>query len=110
MQRDPLDVTLREFLEKLLASGAPEIGWVNVKDPRWALPWKQIALAGRRGELQVSVLGRRALMVRREALDRWLGSKADLQRAKAVKAADEKLDPVELMLKNAGWRKKANSR
>lgn len=69
---DPLDMTLRELLHRLLDARSPmESEWINVRTDQ--LPWRQLVAAAERGEVELSRAGRK-LMMRRSELDRWLDS------------------------------------
>lgn len=98
---DPLDLTLRALLERLLAArDAANDGWVNVRDERW--PWRQLVAAAERGEVSVSRVGHR-LMMRRDELDRWL----DAQRIQPRRPAEEPVPPrdehMSKLLEKAGF-------
>lgn len=71
---DPLDITLRALLERILApKPANDDGWVNIRGERY--PWKYIVASAELGECKVTRVGRK-LMMRREELDRWLDARA----------------------------------
>jgi hypothetical protein len=100
---DPLDLTLRALLERLLATHEQSgDGWVNVRDKRW--PWRQLVAAAERGEVSLSRVGRK-LMMRREELDRWL----DAQRIQPRRAAEKPAprdEHLSRLLEGAGFRKR----
>lgn len=99
---DPLDLTLRTLLERLLAREQSNDGWVNIRDERW--PWRQLVAAAERGEVAVSRVGRK-LMMRREDLDRWLDAHRIQPRQPEPKPTphDEHLNK---MLEGAGFRRR----
>lgn len=75
-QRDPLDMTLREFITSLssgLAAVSSPDDWVNIRDDA-RYPWRHIVAAAERGECQVSRVGRKLLMQRAE-LDKFLSTR-----------------------------------
>lgn len=102
---DPLDLTVRALLERLLAAQQHESsGWVNIRDKQW--PWRHLVAAAERGEVKVSRVGRK-LMMRREELDSWLDAQRIQPRsreaAKPEPAGDEHLTRL---LEGAGFRKR----
>lgn len=99
---DPLDLTLRALLERLLAAQRDDSGWVNVRGDQW--PWRQLVAAAERGECSISRVGRKLLM-RREELDRWLALHAIRPRGEA-KRATEPANPVAHLLEDAGYRRR----
>jgi hypothetical protein len=104
---DPLDLTLRALLERLLAAQRPDDGWVNVRDERW--PWRQLVAAAERGEVSLSRVGHRLLM-RREDLDRWLDAQRIQPRRRGAATADPPPPPrdehISKLLERAGFRKR----
>ena len=101
--RDPLDMTVREFLEKLLAGhSVDDIGWVNIRSPEW--PWQSIVSAAERGEVRVSRVGRKLLM-RRDELDKWLDAHCipRKQKQRAEPKEDVPDDDMQRMLDKAGF-------
>ncbi len=75
---DPLDVSLRELLVRVLdvrAEGQDPERWVDIRDSQHCpVPWRNVLEAARRGELEASRVGRQVLVRARE-LDRWLTAK-----------------------------------
>lgn len=101
---DPLDLTVRALLERLLTREQANDGWVNIRDERW--PWRQLVAAAERGECSVSRVGRK-LMMRREDLDRWLALHAIKSKGVAkTKQATESDNPVAHLLEDAGYRRR----
>jgi hypothetical protein len=78
---EPLDITLGELVGRLQAPQA-EHDWVNIRTED--LPWRHIVSAAKRGECEVSRVGRR-LMMRRAELDKWLT-------ARRIQAKQRKLE------------------
>ena len=84
MTPDPLDLSLRELLRRLLTAGSPaDSEWINVRTDQ--LPWRQLVEAAERGEVVVSRVGRK-LMMKRHDLDRWLEAQAIGRRRGTEKA------------------------
>lgn len=106
-QPDLMQLTLGEVLERVLAGRvSDEAGWVNIRDERW--PWRRILAAARRGECQVSKVGRQLLM-RREELDRFL--EQHRIRPKRIEPANDVersplADDVAAILRNKGYRRR----
>jgi hypothetical protein len=62
---DPLEMTLRELLEALVArAGSANDEWINIRSEDY--PWRRIVAAAERGECEVSRVGRRLMMQRSE--------------------------------------------
>lgn len=103
---DPLDLTLRALLERLLAERRDDSGWVNVRGEPW--PWRQLVAAAERGECSVSRSGHKLLM-RREELERWLDTQRIQPRQAAPDTAEKPTPRNEHMaklLENAGLRRR----
>jgi hypothetical protein len=101
---DPLDMTLRALLERVLQEPARSESdareWINVRTDDW--PWRRIVAAAERGELVVARVGRK-LIVRREDLGRWL----EAQRIPARTQTSQAQPPsrVAHLLDAAGYRR-----
>ncbi len=82
---DPLDVSLRELLARVVEAQAGTSDpdrWIDVRDPQQCpVPWRSVMDAARRGELEASRVGRQVLVRARE-LDRWLAAKRIDSRAR----------------------------
>jgi hypothetical protein len=103
---DPLDLTVRALLERLLAGADPaggDGGWVNVRDERW--PWRQLVAAAERGEVSLSRVGHRLLM-RRAELDRWLDGQRIRPRRPAAEPTPPRDEHLTRLLEGAGFRKR----
>ena len=99
--KDPLDLTLRDLLERMAAQ-RPDDGWVNIREQPW--PWRQLVAAAERGEAAVSRVGHRLLM-RREELDRWLDTQR-IQPAALAPATPPHEEHMDKLLQAAGFRKR----
>jgi hypothetical protein len=103
--KDPLDMTLRELLTKLLEPPeAPADPWVDLRSEACPVPYRQALSAGQRGELALHKVGRR-LLVRRSELDRWI----ETQRMQPTAAPEGKAEPpsnVQHILEREGYRRK----
>src|SRR5262249_13830140 len=70
---DPLDLTVRQFVERVLADGAPIEAdpWVDASKAPCGR--QRVLDAAKRGELEASKIGRQVL-VRCSELDRWIAA------------------------------------
>lgn len=100
---DPLEMTVRALLERLVANQQVDSDWVNVRGDQW--PWRQLVAAAERGEVQVSRVGRK-LMMRRQELDSWL-SKHFIKKHQPgdLSAKDEDDEHVMSLIEGAGNRR-----
>lgn len=108
---DPLNLTVRTLLERLLAAEKQDAEWVNVRGDQW--PWRHIVAAAERGECSVSRVGRKLLM-RREELDRWLALHTISARKPGDRSGDssgssgdsDDDNPVSHLLEETGFRRR----
>jgi excisionase family DNA binding protein len=105
---DPLDLTLREVLARVLAERTQSTdagAWIDCADSAACpIPWRRVLEAAQRGELEASRVGRRVL-VRRVELDRWIASKQIKPRARATDSPQQPASRVAHLISAAGYRR-----
>lgn len=105
---DPLDMSVRALLERVLTAPVPcaqEPEWVDIRSSRW--PWRQLVAAAERGEVSVARVGRR-LMMRTAELDSWLESQRIQPRARLRQEPAPAPNRVAHLLADAGYSRKSS--
>lgn len=103
-ERDPFDISLREFLISITQRGVVD-DWINIRGNNY--PWRHIVRAADRGECKISRVGRK-LMMRRDELDRWLVKQSMAPRKRKSKGhtapADDLDAEAQRLLEKQGYR------